>query len=309
VFFLAVSSFVFIGAFKLAAAPLRVKVAYPVISPIMGGIWMAKEIGAFEKYGLQCDLVYIASGPVVISSLLAGELNLAFAATNAALSSIHKGAPLVAVGAITSSPGWSLWAQPEITKLEQLEGKVIGVTSPGGAAHFLTLYVLTKFGLQDKVRIQAFRGEPARLAAFREGLISGMLTSLQPAPRARQLLDLANFGIPYPVDLIVVKRDFHESSAKTVEAALKAYMEGVAALRSRKDQAMRALEKYLRRPVSPEEYQYPVKYLSPNPKVDPKSVRFVLDWIGAKDAAANSFFDNTILDRLSQEGFVDRLSR
>src|ERR1044071_3758799 len=46
----------------LAQNPSKVTVAYSAVSPIFAGVWMAKEIGAFEKQGLKADLVYISSG-------------------------------------------------------------------------------------------------------------------------------------------------------------------------------------------------------------------------------------------------------
>jgi len=42
-----------------------------------------------------------------------------------------------------------------------------------------------------------------------------------------------------------VKRDYLKSSPKNVEAILKAYIEGVAALRARKDFAYRVIGKYM----------------------------------------------------------------
>jgi ABC-type nitrate/sulfonate/bicarbonate transport system substrate-binding protein len=33
---------------------------------------MAKEIGAFEKYGINADLIFISSGPVVVQALIGG---------------------------------------------------------------------------------------------------------------------------------------------------------------------------------------------------------------------------------------------
>ena len=41
------------------AAEQKIKVAYAAISPIMSGVWMAKETRAFEKHGLDADLVYL----------------------------------------------------------------------------------------------------------------------------------------------------------------------------------------------------------------------------------------------------------
>jgi ABC-type nitrate/sulfonate/bicarbonate transport system substrate-binding protein len=42
---------------SLAQTQPKVTVAYSAISPIFAGVWMAKEIGAFEKQGLKSDLV------------------------------------------------------------------------------------------------------------------------------------------------------------------------------------------------------------------------------------------------------------
>ena len=169
---------------------------------------MAKEIQSFEKYGLHSELVYLPSGPVAVSALLAGDLTMAFAATNAAIASIHRGAPLLAVGAITRSPGWSLWVQPEIAKPEQLQGRILGITRAGSATHFMTLTVLQRLGLQDSVKLQPFGGAPEANAAFRAGRIAGRVTSLKPVPQARSLLDLADLGIVFSIDLLVVGETF-----------------------------------------------------------------------------------------------------
>ena len=119
---------------------------------------MAKEIGAFEKQGLKADLVYISSGSVTVQAMVGGNLDMSIAASNAVVSSILRGAPLVAVGSITNRPAMSLFVQPEITRPEQLQGKVLAITRHGSSTHFLTVFVLEKLGLQDKVKIQPMGG-------------------------------------------------------------------------------------------------------------------------------------------------------
>lgn len=50
----------------VAAAELtKVTFGYSSIGPMMHGLWMAKEIGAFERHGLEAELIFIVSGPVV----------------------------------------------------------------------------------------------------------------------------------------------------------------------------------------------------------------------------------------------------
>jgi ABC-type nitrate/sulfonate/bicarbonate transport system substrate-binding protein len=85
-----------------AQAQPKVTVAYSAISPIFAGIWMAKEIGAFEKQGLKGDLVYISSGSITVQAMVGGNLDMSIAASNAVVSSILRGAPLIAVGSITN---------------------------------------------------------------------------------------------------------------------------------------------------------------------------------------------------------------
>jgi ABC-type nitrate/sulfonate/bicarbonate transport system substrate-binding protein len=42
----------------------RVRIAYSSISSIFAGLWVAKETGAFEKYGVRGELLYIGAGSV-----------------------------------------------------------------------------------------------------------------------------------------------------------------------------------------------------------------------------------------------------
>ena len=42
--------------------------------PSMAGVWMAKEIGAFEKYGVRCELLYIGAGSVAVQAMMGGEV-------------------------------------------------------------------------------------------------------------------------------------------------------------------------------------------------------------------------------------------
>ena len=89
---------------------------------------MAKEIGAFEKYRLQTELIFISSGPVVVQALIGGDLQGGFAATNAVVAAVLAGAPLVSVMSLVNRPYYRLWVQPEITRVEELRGKTLGVS-------------------------------------------------------------------------------------------------------------------------------------------------------------------------------------
>ena len=291
-----------------AQAPPKVAVAYSAISPIFAGVWMAKEIGAFEKQGLKADLVYISSGSITVQAMVGGNLDMTIAASNAVVSSILRGAPLVAVGSVTNRPAMSLFVQPEITRPEQLQGKVLAITRHGSSTHFLTVFVLEKLGLQDKVKIQPMGGTREVDVGVRTGMVAGAVRSMKPGPKVRMLVDLPDLGIPFSMDLIAVKRDFYKNSPRIVEGMLKAYIEGVAALRTRKDLAYKVLGKYLLGGDALDEaYDYAVKYLDRQARIEPAVIQTVLNWEGKGELSVNDFFDNTIVDRIIKEGFVERL--
>ena len=120
----------------------KIAFAYASISPSMSAVWMAKEIGAFEKNGLNAELVYISSGATTIQALVGGSVHAALGASNAVVAATLKGAPIIVVASNTSRPGMQLWVQPEIQRAEQLQGKTLAITRFGSTSDFVTRLVL-----------------------------------------------------------------------------------------------------------------------------------------------------------------------
>ena len=94
-----------------------------------------------------------------------------------------------------------------------------------------------------------------------------------------------------------------------MEGIIAAYIEGIAALKQRKQQADNVLAKYMgqRGGSADVHYEFVMKYLEAVPRVDPAAIDTVLEMVGSKDAAKAKLYDNSIVDRLVQEGLIDRL--
>ena len=120
---LGLSFFLFLGSDGHTAEMKKFTLGYSTVGPAGTGLWMAKEIGAFEKYGINVDLIFISSGPVVVQALIGGDLQGGLAATNAVIAAVLGGAPLVSVMSLVNRPYYRLWVQSEITRLEELRGK------------------------------------------------------------------------------------------------------------------------------------------------------------------------------------------
>ncbi len=289
----------------------RISVAYASISPSMAGVWMAKEIGAFERNGLNVDLVFISSGATSIQALVGGSVHAALGASNAVVAAILKGAPMIAVSSNTSRPGMALWVQPEIQRAEQLQGKTLAITRFGSTSDFVTRLIIKKLGIDGKVDIRQFGGVVEADAGFRARQAEGRVASQAPGPQARLLVDAAELGIPFSMNLLAVSNDYYRKSPKSVEAIVAAYIEGIAALKTRKPQALKMLEKYMGpRGGGPElHYDFVTKYLSNVPRVDPAAVDTVLEMVGQSGPSKTKIFDNSIVDRLVQQGLIDKLHK
>jgi NitT/TauT family transport system substrate-binding protein len=287
----------------------RITFGYSSVSPDMAGVWMAKETKAFEKHGLNADLVYISSGGTVIQALVGGSLHAALGASNAVVAAILKGAPIIAVAANTSRPSMALWVQPEITRPDQLNGKTIAITRFGSVTDFMTRLMLKKIGLDGKVNVRPFGGVVEADVGFRARVADARVGTQQPGPQARKLLDAAELQIPFSADFLAVSSDFYRKSPRSIEKIVMAYSEGVARLRTQKQQALDVLGKYMRQRGGSSEmhYEYILKYFDPVPRIDPAAVETIVAMVGQSGAAGVKIFDNSIIEKLVQEGFTDRL--
>jgi NitT/TauT family transport system substrate-binding protein len=277
------------------------------------GIWMAKESGAFEKYGLQADIILITSGPVSVQSLIGGDLQVVSAASNAVMNAVLNGAPIIAVGGTANRPYHRLFVQPEINRLEDLRGKTLGVTRFGSITDNLTRILLRRHGLEGAVNVRQMGGTIEVAAAFQNRLIAGAVTSelrASPPSQPKVLVKLVEMGIPYSMNMLAVQREYYRRNPEPVEAMVKAYADGIAFLHHNKEQAIKIITKYSRLSdpkLIQDFYSDSVTYLDRVPRAEPEAINTILEFMGKKGTPLETFMDNTIVDRLSREGFFEKL--
>lgn len=297
----------------MSAEMKKVVFGYSTIGAMAAGAWMAKEIGAYEKYGVDTELIYISSGPTVVQALLGGDVTGGIAATNAVIAAVLRGAPLVSVVSTANRPYHRLWGRPEINRLEDLKGKILGVSRFGSVTDNLSRMVLKKYGLENAVTIRQMGGTAEVSAAFQNKQISGAVTSslrVDDSVQPRLLLKLEDLGFQYSMDVIAYSKEDLKRSPQVVEAMVRAYTEGVAALHYQKDRAYKAIAKYARlreQKKIDEIYQDSVLYLEKAPRVEPEALNSILDFMGKKGVPVETFADNSLVDKMVREGFVDKL--
>ncbi len=229
--------FFFLLGHSYSAEKSRITLAYSTTGPTAVGLWMAKEIGAFAKYGVDPNLIFISSSPVMVPALIGGVQG-GIAGANVVISAVSGGASIVAVASLANRPYLRLWVHPEISRIDELRGKTLGVSRFGATTDNLT-----------RINIRQLGGTVEVGLAFRHRQIDGaVLATLRTDAPYRILADLAEFGIQYSMGLLVVSRDFYRRAPETLENIMRAYVEGVAVLRdqSQKERALKAIARYTR---------------------------------------------------------------
>jgi NitT/TauT family transport system substrate-binding protein len=297
-----------------SASAATLRFAYASIAPPLSGVWAAQETGAFKKYNLDVQLIYISSSATNAQALLGGSLEVATPGGTSAVLLASRGAPIVAIGSVMNRPPMTLYAQPEITRPDQLKGQTIGITRFGSTGHAITTLMLRNLGMTQSVTLRPVGGNPELQAAFEQKIIAGFVTTVKPKTTARPLANAADLDVPYAMNLITVTQDFLKTNRDTAERLLKAYIEGVGSMVRDRNLAAKIFSKYFKRsdPAFIEEtHAIVTKFLERIPRVDPRTISTAVEIESIKGASGEQLterlVDNSIVDRLVKEGFTEKV--
>jgi len=135
--------------------------------PLFVGI----RAGLFKEEGLEVQWLVVNTN-VVITALISGELDVA-ASAGSAMRAAARGAALKAIFFPHHRSTFVLIGSPEIKKVQELKGKVIGITSPGSSTELAASMVLEHYGLNPKKDVTFFSvgGAETSLLAMQQGII------------------------------------------------------------------------------------------------------------------------------------------
>ena len=299
------------------AAPVRI--AYSSISGAMLPLWVAKDKKLFDKYGIDVELTYIRG--VAIEAMLSGEVQFVRASPPAVVRASMRGADLAIIANTINVAVFSLMTKPEIRKPEDLRGKKVGVTNLGDSPDLVLSLLLERWGLQRNkdVTVLGIRGGmPEMLASVANGFVEGGMISAPSNLRGikmglRELVDAADYGIPYVNSPLSTRRSFIKNNRETALRILRAYAEAVQETRNDRNGTLKVLAKYVRLDdpeILGEVYKnYGQRHLQNTIQVDLDGVRGLLKGLGSEAAGANpaTFVDASLVQELEKEGFFQKI--
>src|SRR5678816_3045025 len=134
-------------AFPRQPALQKVTINYPARS---GGSWplyIAKEGGYYQKYGLDVTLAF-GAGNIGVAMIQSGEAVMTNSSMEQALqASSRDPSALVSVGSFLNKGAFALMAAKNIGSVKDLKGKRIAVAQVGDAVYNYTIAFLSKSGI------------------------------------------------------------------------------------------------------------------------------------------------------------------
>lgn len=194
-------------------------------------IWAAVKNGWFRDRGLDVELSVMHGIDEVTSALKARTIDLCVGSPEHVIEDVEQGGSLRIVGGNVSRPTHYLIVQPEITSLQELAGKVLGVSALTGGTSSLFVDVLGQIGLdQSRYKIVATGVVPPRHVKLLSREIDAAMQT-DPHNYIAEDAGLGNLGpvsqwIPYVMfSSFNVNLDWSETYGSTLTRTLAATIE------------------------------------------------------------------------------------
>jgi NitT/TauT family transport system substrate-binding protein len=184
----------------------------------------------FDKEGIKAELTIYRSGAEGFEAIAAGASDVILNSSSSVAGGLNKGVKVrcVANGALGYF-GWYLMVKPEspITKVSELEGKKVGITSAGSGSDILARWTLA----DRKVNF-------TRVPLGGGGLVPNLLTGqVMQAKQARAILDFGAEVPPHSTGSWIATDKMIKERPQAVQKTLNAIYGGLAFLRAPQNRA------------------------------------------------------------------------
>jgi len=304
-------------------AKVKMKGINPTRSSSSWTMWIAKESGYYDKYGLDVTPEF-GVHPVGIAGLISGDVQFTNYSLDDVSAASMRDPVLVTIGSLLHKGSFALMARPEIQSVEALKGKRIGVGRVGDPPYHYTVGLIKDYGLKsgDVQWVPTGTDASARVTM----LISGQIDAALITPPSWYKLEAQGMK---PLTLLedhdsmvltvgnVYKKSWVAQNPDVPERVLRAQGEAVHRFYTDKAAAIAAYRKY-----DPSVTQADVERVYDNavrvniidriPLMQKAAGEAVVDRIGADIPALKTFDFQTVIDnkpvrKLIDEGFFEKL--
>jgi len=203
--------------------------------------------GFFKAQGLEVQPIFVRGGPMALAALSSGEVEFAeIGGAQAVMRSRSRGLDAVIIASIANATTFQLVGTKATRSLEDLKGKIIGVTGAGAFSDFAMRVFLRRKGIDPEkdVTLRAVGGSSMRVSALEKGIVVAAPFSPEDTVRLVRLgyPMIANMSdtLNIPQSIVVARNEALEKMPDTAKRFLKALILGMQLAKTNKADAIKA---------------------------------------------------------------------
>jgi NitT/TauT family transport system substrate-binding protein len=185
----------------------------------------------FRQQDLEIESILMGSGTTSAQALAAGEVKAIVTTGPVAMQANIGGGDMVMIGGLIHKFPYQIVARAEIKTPGDLKGKRAGISRFGSSSDWLMRLGLAKLGVDpDKdVTILQIGEQSARLAALQSNaiqatpLVPPLSTQAVRKLGMKELVDLAELDITYPLQVVITTRTFLQTNRPLLKRFLKGF--------------------------------------------------------------------------------------
>ena len=315
------------AAWTQQATLQKVTINFPTRSGASWPLFIAKEGGYYQKYGLDVTLTF-GAGNLGVAMISSGDAVMTNSSMEQALQASSRDQnALVSMGSSLNKGTLSLMAAKGIGSLKDLKGKRIAVSQVGDAPYNYTVALLGNAGLtaRDVTWIPAGVDAAARATAVQAGRADASLLTAPIFFRLEEqgfknLANLGNYSDVYASTVYLFSKKVVAANPKLPELLIRAQTEAIKRFYEDRAFAIKAYGVYDPQSVKANAkdveriYDLYAKNQSFEriPYVLAKAVKSVVDQANEETATQiknidfKTVVDNSVIDRLVKEGFFEK---
>ena len=301
-------------------SPTKMTVSYSASGGQYINLFAAKELGIFEKHGLDVTLNQINSSSQAVASLRSKSVDVATGPAGVIFDAIAKGVTDFTVfGECMPSTVLEIWVQPNIKSVKDLVGKTISSTNPNSLGDLMIGVWLARNGIKKSdVSVVYLGGLGNLISAMKANKTEATLIlpplgeQLIPSGQKR-LGDLRD--ITYSNQGWAATKSYASKNAPALERFTAAVIEAIAFVKRNKQKTLPVLPKYTG--VTNDEwnsyaYEFFMPLLSTIPRMTPdvvKATQELSTLTETRKLNLKPYINNSYVDKLASQGFIDKLYR
>ena len=301
----------------------KTAINFPTRSGASWPMFIAKEGGYYQKYGLDVDLVF-GAGTLGIAMITGGDAAMTNSSMEQALQASSRDPnALVMMGSTLNRGMFALMAPDKTNSAKELKGKRVAVSQIGDAPYNYSVAMLAKFGIgpRDVQWVPVGTDANARAVALTTGRADATLLTA-PAYFAlekqgyKSIANMADYNDIYASTVYLFTRKFVAANPKLPEAIIRAHTEAIKRFYDDKAFAVKAYMAYDKQSQSDVERIYDMiaksNQIERVPYVLAGAIKSIMDQANADAATQLKQFDpkkvvdNSVIDRLAKEGFFEK---